>query len=54
MKKTIIFVGVAIGLEGTRSLRDLDSRRKFQPCDNSKESDYNRIKRELMPAGHQP
>ena len=39
---SVIFVGVATGMEGTHSLRDSN----FQLCDNSKGSDYNRIKRE--------
>ena len=33
-------------MEGTHSLRDSNSRRKFQLSDKSKESDDNRIKRE--------
>ena len=44
INKTITFVGVAIGVEGTHSLRDSNSRRKLQLCDKSKESDDNRIK----------
>ena len=46
INKAITFVRVAIGVEGTHSLRDSNSRRKFQLCDKS-ESDDNRIKREL-------
>ena len=38
-------------MEGTHSLRDSNSRIKFQLCDKSKESDYNRIKRESDGAG---